>query len=214
MLSDLQRRVATLFLSLPETDGFALAGGAALIVQQVVVRDTRDLDLFVHDLSAVRAASDAFVARATTNGWTVEVLRSGPAFSKLLVGDGTDSVQMELGYDYRWLPADDSDLGPVLSIAELGVDKLLALFGRAEARDFVDVFHLAELLGIGTMVDNASQKDPGFDPYHLAVNLDLMDRHARDAFQVEDDTLTAMREFFDALRADLIDRTLAGPDKR
>jgi hypothetical protein len=46
-LSETQRRVATLVLSLPEAEGFALAGGAALILHGVTDRDTRDLDCFV-----------------------------------------------------------------------------------------------------------------------------------------------------------------------
>lgn len=120
---------------------------------------------------------------------------------------------MDLGYAYRCLPPDATDVVPVLSVRELGVDKLLALFGRAEARDFVDVYHLAAVLGIESMVSSASHKDPGFDPYHLAINLDSIDRHRRDAFEVGDDTLTDMRAFFVSLRADLLDLALRDPDQ-
>lgn len=199
---------------MPEAAGFALAGGAALIVQRIVSRETKDLDLFVHDQDAVRLASDAFVHLAASEGWQIEVLRSGPAFSKLLVSVGADRVQMDLGYDYRWLPVEDSEVGPMLSVAELGVDKLLALFGRAEARDFVDVYHLAKMLGIATMVSSAPEKDPGFDPYYLAINLDSIDRHRREEFQVDDATMASMHVFFDTLRADLIDRALTDPDEQ
>jgi hypothetical protein len=43
-LSELQQRVAPLVLSLPEAEGFALAGGSALIAHEVVDRTTGDLD--------------------------------------------------------------------------------------------------------------------------------------------------------------------------
>lgn len=49
-MSDLlpvQRDLARLLFSLPEAAGYALAGGAALVVQQIVDRDTRDLDAFI-----------------------------------------------------------------------------------------------------------------------------------------------------------------------
>lgn len=46
VLSDLQRQVALRIAELPEAEGFALAGGAALIVRGNVVRQTRDLDFF------------------------------------------------------------------------------------------------------------------------------------------------------------------------
>ena len=45
MLTPLQRRV-TIIGGLPEADGFALAGGAALIARGDVDRGTRDLDFF------------------------------------------------------------------------------------------------------------------------------------------------------------------------
>lgn len=51
MLSPLQERIARIVASLPEAEGFALAGGAALIVRGDVDRETRDLDFF--GLSAV-----------------------------------------------------------------------------------------------------------------------------------------------------------------
>lgn len=46
MLTDLQQAVAKLLAGLPEADGFAMAGGAALIVRGDVDRLTRDLDFF------------------------------------------------------------------------------------------------------------------------------------------------------------------------
>lgn len=38
--------MATLFFSLPASDGFLLAGGAALAAQQLTTRPTHDQDLF------------------------------------------------------------------------------------------------------------------------------------------------------------------------
>lgn len=46
MLSPLQLRVAEIVAGLSEADGFALAGGGALIVRGEVERQTRDLDFF------------------------------------------------------------------------------------------------------------------------------------------------------------------------
>ena len=52
MLSPLQERVAEIIAGLKEAEGFALAGGAALIVRGDVRRQTRDLDFFGLDLGA------------------------------------------------------------------------------------------------------------------------------------------------------------------
>jgi hypothetical protein len=45
-LTSLQEQVARIVSSLPEATDFALAGGAALVVAQVVDRTTKDLDFF------------------------------------------------------------------------------------------------------------------------------------------------------------------------
>ncbi len=52
-LSELQQRVASLVFSLAEADGFALAGGGALIAHDVVDRTTRDFDCFGPSRDAV-----------------------------------------------------------------------------------------------------------------------------------------------------------------
>ena len=46
MLSPVQEDVARLLSTLTEADGFALAGGAALIARGIVDRQTGDLDFF------------------------------------------------------------------------------------------------------------------------------------------------------------------------
>jgi hypothetical protein len=58
MLTRLQERVARLLLALPEAERFALAGGAALILQEGVDRSTEDLDFFAPGAEGVRLASD------------------------------------------------------------------------------------------------------------------------------------------------------------
>lgn len=45
---------------------------------------------------------------------------------------------------------------------------MLALWGRAEARDHLDVDPLLHLLSLQRMLDLAAEKDLGFDPRRLA----------------------------------------------
>jgi hypothetical protein len=46
VLTPLQQRIARLVASLPEAEGFALAGAGALVVHGYIDRQTRDLDYF------------------------------------------------------------------------------------------------------------------------------------------------------------------------
>jgi hypothetical protein len=57
-----------------------------------------------------------------------------------------------------------------LSLEELAVDKLLALFDCAQARDFVDAA-LVERFGLGRLCELASEKDSGFS---RAVLVDML----------------------------------------
>jgi hypothetical protein len=45
-LTAFQLEVARLFFALPESKGFLLAGGAALLAQHLTTRPTEDLDFF------------------------------------------------------------------------------------------------------------------------------------------------------------------------
>lgn len=94
---------------------------------------------------------------------------------------------------------------------ELGADKLLALFGRAEARDFVDVHALARRFGVERLLALAKEKDAGFDEYVLASMLDRMVRLPRAEFDVDDRAHADLEAFVRGLRTLLIQRTLDGP---
>jgi hypothetical protein len=50
-----------------------------------------------------------------------------------------------------------------LSLRDLAARKTLALFGRAEPRDFADVYDLARRYGRDQLLEWAAAGDPGFD---------------------------------------------------
>jgi hypothetical protein len=58
-LSAFQLEVTRLFFALPASQGFLLAGGAALLAQHLTARPTEDLDLF--DRAAARDFADVYV---------------------------------------------------------------------------------------------------------------------------------------------------------
>ena len=59
----------------------------------------------------------------------------------------------------------------VHGLRDLAANKLLALFGRAALRDFIDVYYLIKTgkFNKKQMLEMAKQKDPGFDLYWLGV---------------------------------------------
>ena len=75
-LTELQRQVLEVFFALPESDGFVLAGGAALVASGLTERPTQDVDLFGSDVATgIAAAADALEAACADRGWTTNLGR-------------------------------------------------------------------------------------------------------------------------------------------
>jgi predicted nucleotidyltransferase component of viral defense system len=68
-------------------------------------------------------------------------------------------------------PASVTAAGPTLAPEELVGHKLLALFDRAAARDFADVYVLARRFGKAVLLARAARIDAGFDTTVLASML-------------------------------------------
>jgi len=96
----------------------------------------------------------------------VDPLETYPGFSRLLVNDGEQRCEVDLAYDARIQVAESMEYGDVLSLDELAADKVLALFARAEARDFIDVAALLPRYGWPRLCGLAAEKDTGFPGIH------------------------------------------------
>lgn len=134
------RELARIGLAATQDYGFALAGGYALVTHGLVDRPTEDVDLFTNHLDpdefarAVETISAAYEGA----GQPVTVIRRAELYARLHVGQD-DPVQVELAYDWRSeIPARFA-IGPVLDRDDVVAGKVLALWGRQEARDYIDV---------------------------------------------------------------------------
>jgi hypothetical protein len=93
-----------------------------------------------------------------------------PTFARLSVSSGEERAKVELGVDWRKNEPILLAIGPVLHADDAVANKVCALFGRAEVRDYVDV---AAILASGryteeNLVRLAEEHDPGFDPAWFA----------------------------------------------
>ena len=176
-LTAFQIELAQIFFSLPESAGFLLAGGGALIAQGIVPRPTDDLDFFTsRGAGDVESASSALIRACEQRDWLVDVIREAPEFRRLEI-TGPDSVLVDLAIDS---PASGTPqvtiAGPTLSAHDLAARKTLALFGRAEPRDFVDVYVLAQQFSKDQLLAGAAEADPGFNLPAFAA---MLRSHAR-----------------------------------
>jgi hypothetical protein len=195
-LTNFQLEMAGIFFALPASRGFLLAGGAALAAQHLTTRPTQDLDFFTSPgRGEVPAARDQLVTAVQTRGWKLQIIRDEPTFCRLHI-TGAEDLLIDLALDATpGRPPVASIAGPTLDPRELAGRKLIALFDRAAARDFVDVFMLSRSFGKDDLVSLAAEIDAGFDLLILADMIDLLRRYT-DRDLLGNVNPLAVRKFF------------------
>jgi hypothetical protein len=175
-LTPLQAEIARL-LSANRTPDSYLAGGAALNIEPNSKRYSNDLDYFQDSEARVASAFSADRETLERAGYGVKVLLQQPGFVRAIVSKAKATTKVEWAHDTAWrfLPTLRNDTsGYQLHPIDLAINKLLALAGRNEPRDFLDVMEAHRfLLPLGAQCWAAAGKDPGFTPSLL---LDLLRR--------------------------------------
>jgi hypothetical protein len=103
----------------------------------------------------------------------------------LAVERGADVTELDLAADARLFPLEVRSGLPVLNSTELAVDKVLAIFSRAEARDFVDLAAVVDQHGLVALFRLAAEKNPGFSIDVFSDRLQRFDRLRQDEFGIE-----------------------------
>lgn len=112
-------------------------------------------------------------------GLTIQRVQVSPGSARLVVESGDDRTELDLPADARLFPAEAGEPAPMLRGEELAVDKVLALFGRAEARDFLDLMEIEPRYGLDRLCRLAGVKDRGFASAVLAEMLGRFSRLRR-----------------------------------
>ncbi len=157
-----------------------LAGGAAMHIEPASKRYSNDLDYFHDSAERVATAFDADRGMLESQGYDVQVQVAQPGFIRAIVAKGGESTKVDWAHDTAWRfmpPVKHPIAGFVLHPVDLAINKVLAVAGRDEPRDFLDLVHSHEqLLSLGALCWAAAGKDPGFTPTML---LGLLRRRGR-----------------------------------
>ena len=105
------------------------------------------------------------------NGYSVDVLRILASFVEAVVKKEGNIVLMQWAQDsaYRFFPLiEDETFGLTLHPFDLATNKVLAMAGRLEARDWIDVINCHHRIqNLAYLFWAACGKDPGFSPVSL-----------------------------------------------
>ena len=184
-LTPYQEEVARL-LSVNRTPDSYLAGGAAIHIEPHTTRYSNDLDYFHDSVERVASAyaDDERTLRASGHLVAGEIRL--PGYIRATVSRDGASTKVEWAHDSAWrfMPTIRSEIaGYTLHPIDLAVNKLLALAGRDEARDFLDILDLHDrVLSVGALCWAAAGKDPGFTPLALLEILRRRGKYHADDF--------------------------------
>jgi hypothetical protein len=180
-------RLIRVGLAAAEGYGFCLAGGYAVQAHGFVIRRSDDVDLFTttaaeHDFPA---AVEAVVSAMFADGLEVTIEQNAPTFARLIVADSKakEAARLELGVDWRANSPVRLEVGPVLHPDDAVANKVCALYGRGEVRDYVDAILRSDRYRMEEILRLAADHDPGFDDAMFAAALAAINRFADTAFE-------------------------------
>jgi hypothetical protein len=157
-----------------------LAGGAALHFEPNSIRYSQDLDYFNDSEIRVAEAYTADQRLLAEAGIEISIEMRQPGYIRVIAKQNTDATKIEWAHDSAWrfMPTYFiEDRGFCLHPVDLAINKVLALVGRDESRDFLDVLHAHHnILELPGLVWAACGKDPGFNPNSL---LELLQRKGK-----------------------------------
>jgi hypothetical protein len=168
-LTPLQQRICRLLADTRKRSGQSyVAGGVALNQLLGGSRQSEDIDLFHDTQAALSSALREDRATLLADGLGVETLRDHPSFVEARVrsDDETALVQWVQDSAYRFFPLVEHDLlGLTLHPFDVATNKVLAVAGRREVRDWVDAIQCHEKVqALGYLAWAASGKDQGLGP--------------------------------------------------
>lgn len=188
LLSQLQKDILSIFGKIADNENFYLTGGTALSAFYLKHRKSNDLDFFTKDEKIIPPFSYRLEKELKTKGMSIERQRMLGSFVELIVKKKDEVTIIHLAQDspFRFEAPKEFVEFPdvnVDSLIDIASNKLLALFGRATLRDFIDIYFLVKKAKFTSkdLMDKAKIKDSGFDLYWLGVAFERINTFKEDS---------------------------------
>jgi len=190
-----------------------VAGATVLLRDEKSHRRSQDIDVF-HDTVESLAQSSIHDRKVLEErGYKVALDKADETFHRAIVSQGAETTKVEWVYDsaFRFFPVEaDPELGYVLNFWDGATNKMLALAGRGELRDYLDVLFLhRRYLSLGALSWAAAGKDLGYTPQFLLEEAQRLTHYPKTALQKLDltepvDLVDCKRQFKAASSAALL----------
>lgn len=213
----LQDRFLAQFFTSTVADGFYLTGGTALARFYFHHRESIDLDLFTNRPDAdFDAVNRAVLGILQTLDLRIQSQVTTAAFLQYIVSDQNGvTLKVDMVRDVPVHFGDMLDINDIRldSLENIGANKVLAIFGRTDAKDFIDLYWILQRtsLAFDYLYALAKEKDLGLSELYLAYALHSAARIKLFPRMLEPLPWDQIVAFFEVLARNLLLR--AAPDK-
>jgi len=174
-LTSLQAAFLTRFFATDAGQLFFLTDGTALAAYHLHHRLSVDLDLFTLDDLALRETNVLIPQLAADLGCRIGRARRTEHFHQfLLEPEVGEFLQIDLVRDFGPQYGEHIRVDDIVvdSLENIGVNKLTAILGRTEPKDFVDLYFILRAgHDFDDLLAKAREKDLGLQPFFMAGTL-------------------------------------------
>lgn len=213
----LQDRFLARFFVSPLASKFYLTGGTALARFYFQHRESVDLDLFTNEPQAdFDLVNRSVLGILSDLGLRIQSQVITSSYIQYIVVDNADtSLKVDIVKD---VPVHFGEIGwagvvRLDSLVNIGTNKVLAVFGRTDAKDFIDLYWILRRtpLAFDHLFELAQQKDLGLSSLYLAYALHNVVKIKHFPHMLEPLPWDEIQSYFDGLAKGLLIR--AAPEE-
>ena len=171
-LTKLQEEVLKSFFTQPIGKSYFLTGGTALSGFYFYHRESIDLDLFTFETIEIEPIRQLFEDIATKVHLSLDHRVATEGYHKFFLTGKKQELKIDLVKDQNVHFGDTATFGNIRvdSIENIGSNKITAIFGRTEAKDFIDLYFILKkkLFTFQKLLRDAKKKDLGLSEFYLA----------------------------------------------
>ncbi len=171
-LTNLQAEVLKSFFAQPIGKSYFLTGGTALSGFYFHHRESIDLDLFTFETIEIESVRQVFELIAAKASLSLDHRVATEGYHKFFLIGKKEELKIDLVKDQKVHFGDIKTFGKIRvdSIENIGSNKITAIFGRTEAKDFIDLYFILrkKLFTFAKLFQDAKKKDLGLSEFYLA----------------------------------------------
>lgn len=171
VLTKLQEEALQSFFAQPVGQSYFLTGGTALSGFYFHHRESLDLDLFTFEAIEIEPVKQVFEDIAKKAHLSLDHRVATEGYHKFFL-TGKEAFKIDLVREQKVHFGKLRTFGKVRvdSIENIGSNKITAIFGRTEAKDFIDLYFILQkkLFTFQKLLQDAKKKDLGLSEFYLA----------------------------------------------